>query len=235
MSADTGAPQVSVILPTYNERENIEELFEGIKNALDGKWTYEIIVVDDNSPDGTAGTVQRLTGRFPTVSLLERPQKSGLASAVADGFRAARGESWVMMDADLSHRPGYLPELLHGLAQADIVVGSRSVQRGRILGWPLHRRVTSKLASAFARLLLSLSVRDVTSGFVAFRKEAVGPLLPSLEPKGFKLLLEILARARTTRVLEVPIVFVDRQRGQSKFAGREVLAFLSLCLQLRRL
>jgi len=134
MSADIGGPQVSVIIPTYDERENIEELFEGIKNALDGQWTYEIIVVDDNSPDGTAGAVRSLTERFPTVRLLERPQKSGLASAVADGFRAASGESWVMMDADLSHRPDYLPELLHSLAQADIVIGSRRVEGRPDLG-----------------------------------------------------------------------------------------------------
>ena len=140
-----------------------------------------------------------------------------------------------MMDADLSHRPEDLPELLQGLSQADIVVGSRYVEGGRILGWPLHRKVASRLASAFARLWLSLSVRDVTSGFAAFRKEAIAPLLPTLEPKGFKLLLEILARARAARVAEVPIVFLDRRRGRSKFTGREVVAFLSLCLHLRRL
>ena len=235
MSSDIGHPQVSIILPTYNERENIPELFQGIDASLSGKWTYEIIVVDDNSPDGTAGAVRRLADLYPLVSLLERPHKSGLASAVAAGFNVAKGEHWVMMDADLSHRPDDLPKLLQGLAQADIVVGSRYVEGGRILRWPLRRRVTSRLASAFARLWLNLSVRDVTSGFVAFRKETIAPLLPSLRPKGFKLLLEILARARSAQVVEVPIVFVDRRRGRSKFAVREVVAFLSLCLQLRRL
>ena len=166
MTMDMGKPQVSVILPTYNERENIEELFERIKDALDSKWTYEIIVVDDNSPDDTAGAVRRLADLYPLVSLLERPHKSGLASAVAAGFNVAKGEYWVMMDADLSHRPDDLPNLLQGLAQVDIVVGSRYVEGGRILGWPLHRMVTSRLASAFGRLLLGLSVRDVTSADV---------------------------------------------------------------------
>ena len=227
--------ELSIVVPTYNERDNVQLLCDGIRKALDGKWTYEIIVVDDNSPDGTAGAVRRLADRYPVVSLLERPHKSGLASAVAAGFSVAKGEYWVMMDADLSHRPDDLPELLQGLSQSDIVIGSRYVEGGRILGWPLHRRVTSRVASAFGRLWLGLSVRDVTSGFVAFRKEAIAPLLPSLEPKGFKLLLEILARARTARVLEAPITFVDRRRGRSKFVGGEVVAFLSLCLQLRRL
>ena len=139
-----------------------------------------------------------------------------------------------MMDADLSHRPDDLPRLLRGLSQFDIVIGSRYVEGGSISGWPFHRKVASWLASAFGRLWLGLSFRDVTSGFVAFRKEAVAPLLPSLEPKGFKLLLEILARARTARVLEVPISFVDRRHGRSKFSGGEVVAFLRLCLRLRR-
>jgi dolichol-phosphate mannosyltransferase len=193
-----------------------------------------MIVVDDNSPDGTAGAVRRLADRYPAVRLLERPHKAGLASAVAAGFSVAKGEYWVMMDADLSHRPDDLPRLLRGLSQFDIVIGSRYVEGGSISGWPFHRKVASRLASAFGRLWLGLSVRDVTSGFVAFRKEAVAPLLPSLEPKGFKLLLEILARARTARVLEVPISFVDRRHGRSKFSGGEVVAFISLCLRLRR-
>jgi dolichol-phosphate mannosyltransferase len=139
-----------------------------------------------------------------------------------------------MMDADLSHRSDDLPRLLQGLSQFDIVIGSRYVKGGRILDWPLHRRIASRLASAFGRLLLGLSVRDVTSGFVALRKETVAPLLPSLEPRGFKLLLEILARAPTARVLEVPISFVDRRHGRSKFSGGEVVAFISLCLRFRR-
>ncbi|HJN88398.1 MAG: polyprenol monophosphomannose synthase [Dehalococcoidia bacterium] len=229
-----GELQVTIVLPTYNERENIPELFEGIADALNGRWTYEIIVVDDNSPDGTAGAVRSLAGRYPAVRLLERPHKAGLARAIAAGFGMAKGEHWVMMDADLSHRPPDLAQLLEGLSRFDIVIGSRYIEGGRIVGWSFHRRVASRLAAAVGRLWLGLSVRDVTSGFVAFRKEAIAPLLPSLEPKGFKLLLEILVRARTARVLEAPISFVERQHGRSKFSGGEVVAFLRLCLRLRR-
>ena len=232
---NNGGPQVSIILPTYNERENIEELVEGIDDSLDGRWTYEIIVVDDNSPDDTAGAVLRLIDRFPTVKLLERPEKSGLASAIAAGFELAQGDSWVMMDADLSHRPDDLPALLEGLARSDISVGSRYISGGRTSGWPVYRKIISRSASAFARLSLGLAIKDATSGFAAFRKETIKPLLPSLEPRGFKLLLEILAKAPGAQVTEVPIVFVGRQRGQSKLAGGDVLAFLRSCLRLRRL
>jgi dolichol-phosphate mannosyltransferase len=235
MSKDNGHPQVSIILPTYNERENIPELFQGIDDSLNGKWTYEIIVVDDNSPDDTAGAVLRLVDRFPSVKLLNRPEKSGLASAIAAGFNLAKGDSWVMMDADLSHRPQDLPALLEGLAESDISVGSRYVRGGGTAGWPVYRKIISRLASAFARLSLGLDIKDATSGFAAFRKETIQPILPSLEPRGFKLLLEILARSPGSRVTEVPIVFVGRQRGQSKLAGGDVFAFLQLCFRLRRL
>ena len=112
MTKEMDETQVSIIIPTYNERENIPALFEGLDDALAGKRTYEIIVVDHNSPDGTAGAVRRLADRHPVVRLFERPHKSGLASAVAAGFSVAKGEYWVMTDADLSHRP----ELLQGLA-----------------------------------------------------------------------------------------------------------------------
>ena len=235
MSIVSGRPQVSVILPTYNERENIEELVQGIDDALDGKWSYEIIVVDDNSPDDTAGAVRRLADQFPAVRLLERLQKSGLASAIAAGFSMAEGEIWVMMDADLSHRPADLPELLNGLAQSDISVGSRYVEGGRIPGWSIHRRAISRLASGFARLWLGLKVRDATSGFAAFRRQSIAPLLGSLDPRGFKLLLEILVRAPDARVVEVPIVFADRRHGKSKFNIGEVFTFFKLCFRLRRL
>ncbi len=231
---NNGGPQVSIILPTYNERENIPELFQRIDDSLSGNWTYEIIVVDDNSPDDTAGAVVRLVDRFPSVKLVRRPEKSGLASAIAAGFSLAQGDSWVMMDADLSHRPEDLPALIEGLVQSDISVGSRYIPGGGTAGWPVYRKIISKLASTFARLSLGLAIKDTTSGFAAFRKGTIEPILPSLEPRGFKLLLEILAKAPGARTIEVPIIFVGRQHGQSKLAASDVLAFLRLCLHLRR-
>lgn len=234
MSKAIGESLVSIVVPTYNERENVQRLVNGIRAALAGRWPYEIIVVDDNSPDGTAGAVRQAAKRDPAVKLLLRPKELGLGSAVVAGFRVARGNQWVMMDADLSHRPEDLPGLLEGLTDADIVVGSRYVTGGGVAGWPLHRRAVSRTASAVGRLLVGLRVKDATSGFVAYRREAVEPLLPALAPRGFKLLVEILAKARSATVRETPILFVEREQGHSKFNGSEVFAFLSLCLELRR-
>ena len=226
--------EVSIVVPTYNERENVQLLCDGIRSALDGWWSYEVIFVDDNSPDGTAGAVRQLAERDSAIKLLERPGKLGLGSAVVDGFRMARGDYWVMMDADLSHRPQHLPGLLNALSEADIAVGSRYTPGGGVMNWPLHRRMVSRGASATGRLLLGLNVRDTTSGFAAFRREAIETILPSLNPKGFKLLLEILAKAQGPVVKEVPIIFVDRQYGKSKLSGMDVLSFLRLCLGLLR-
>ena len=228
-------PQVSVVVPTYNERENVPALLGGLRRALNGRYTFQIIVVDDNSPDGTAEAVRRAADGDSSTILLVRPAKMGLASALVDGFKMAQGEYLVMMDGDLSHRPEDLPGLLDRLAGSDIAVGSRYVPGARTLGWPLHRRIMSRLAATAARAWLGIRVQDVTSGFAAFRRESVEPLLPSLTATGFKLLVEILARSRNAEVIEHPIVFIDRRQGRSKFDGGEVVAFLSLCFTLRRL
>ena len=234
---DTGTTiekvQVSIVVPTYNERENIPILCEELRKTLASRWTYEIIVVDDNSPDGTGEVVRQLAQVDPAVRLLERPGKLGLGSAVVDGFQMANGDYWVMMDADLSHRPQDLLGLLDGLADADIVVGSRYIDGGGVMNWPLHRRIVSRGASAVGRLMVGLDISDTTSGFGAFRRVALEPILSSLNPKGFKLLLEILAKSRGAVVTEVPITFVDRRYGASKFTTKEVLMFLRLCSELR--
>ncbi len=232
---DGSADRVSIVVPTYNERENIPLVCDGIREALDGLWDYEVIVVDDNSPDGTGEVVRRQATEDPRIRLLQRPGRMGLGSAVLDGFRTASGSRWVIMDADLSHRPDDLPKLLNGLGEADIVIGSRHVEGGQVLNWPLSRRLISRTASALGRLLLGLPVRDVTSGFAAFRRDSVGALLPTLNPRGFKLLIEVLAKARGASVKEVPITFVDRQYGRSKFGPTEVVRFIFLCIELRRL
>lgn len=224
---------VSIVVPTYNERDNIQPLCDGIRRALDGAWDYEVIFVDDGSPDGTGGVVRRIAECDPRIRLIERPGKMGLGSAVVDGFGRAVGQYWAMMDADLSHRPEDLPRLLEGLSAADIVIGSRYIAGGNVRNSP-HRRISSRLAAVVARLLLGITVRDPTSGFAAFRRDAIIPQLQTLDPKGFKLLLEILARCREARVQEEPIEFKQRRLGRSKFGVAEVLTFFRLCLELRR-
>ena len=228
-----GGVRVSIVTPTYNERDNIPLLCDGIRMALNSAWDYEVIVVDDNSPDGTAGVVRGLAAEDSRIKLIERPRKLGLGSALIDGFRMAGGDYWVMMDADLSHRPEDLPKLLEVLPEADIVIGSRHVRGGGIRDWPVPRRLISRVASRLGRTLVGLTVQDVTSGFVAFRKDSLETLLPSLNPSGFKLLLEVLVKARGARVKEVPIAFVGRRHGRSKFGLTEVLRFLRQCAELR--
>ena len=224
---------VSIVVPTYNECENVQPLVAGINEALGESWNYEIIFVDDSSPDGTSEIVRRLSVVDPRVVLLKRPRKLGLGSALVDGFRIARGDLWVMMDGDLSHRPADLPLLLRSLEQADIVIGSRYTSGGEVLNWPVYRRFASRLAAAVGRLIVGLQVQDLTSGFAAFHRSVVEPSLPHLNPRGFKLLLEILAHSSGSIAKEVPIKFVDRQLGKSKFCASEAFTFLLLCFSLR--
>jgi len=226
--------KVSIVVPTYNERGNIRSLCEGIRHAIEHKWDYEIIVVDDNSPDGTSEIVLQLITEDIPIKLIQRPGKLGLGSAVAMGFARATGDCWVMMDADLSHNPEDLPNLIRALSYADIAVGSRYVDGGGVINWPLWREIASRIASVLGRMLVRLSVRDLTSGFGAFRRDHMASLLPTLNPKGFKLILEILAKSRDARVKEIPITFVDRRVGKSKASITEALLFLRLCIGLRR-
>jgi dolichol-phosphate mannosyltransferase len=225
--------KVSIVVPTYNERDNVQALCEGIGEVLKSRWDYEIIIVDDNSPDGTHEVVRQLGSKDSRIKLLKRSGKLGLGSAVTAGFSHATGDYWVMMDADLSHRPVDLPNLLTTLSDADVAVGSRYVRGGGVVNWPLWRRVVSRGASALGRLIVGLPVRDLTSGFGAFRRSHIEVLLPTLSPKGFKLLLEILAKSGDARVKETPITFVDRQHGRSKASAGEALLFLRLCFELR--
>lgn len=225
---------LSIVVPTYNEAENIQQLLSEINASLQEEWAYEVIVVDDGSPDGTAGVVRRAAATDPSLRLVERPQKLGLGSAVAAGFACAKGDYWLMMDADLSHRPQDLPRMFAALADADIVVGSRYVAGGGTVGWPWRRRFMSRVSGLVARLLVGVPARDATSGFAAFRREVVEPLMPTLRLAGFKLLLELLAAAPHARVTEVPITFVERQRGRSKLGYGEALTYIRLCWHLRR-
>ena len=227
-------PQVSIVIPTYNERENVRPLYDAIRSSLAGQWRCEIIFVDDSSPDGTAEEIRRLPTQHLPVKLLQRPAKLGLGSAVVEGFQAAQGDFWVMMDGDLSHRPEDLPRMLSALDDAGIVVDSRFVEGGRMVHCPLNRKLAGRAASGIGRMTIGMGVKDTTSGFVAFRKESLQGVLPALKPRGFKLLLEILVLSKSAIVKEVPITFVDRRYGSSKLSVAEVMTFVALCWRLRR-
>ena len=215
-----------VVVPTYNERENVDELLEGIRAHAP---FADVLVVDDNSPDGTADRVDELGARFGGVSVLRRPGRMGIGSAYVEGFRTglARGYAFLFsMDADLSHEPRYLPALYATAAEADLVIGSRYLHGVSVVNWDLKRLVMSVGANAYARTITGLPLRDCTSGFQCIRRqvlEAIG--VDRLRFSGYSFLIELKYRAfrRGFRLREAPIVFTDRKFGQSKITRHEVL------------
>lgn len=228
-----GLPKISVIVPTYNEVDNIEDLIVGLRGVL-ADVDYQIVVVDDNSPDGTYYAVKQIAERDERVLPLMRQEKLGLASAIVHGYKASDGKIIVMMDSDLSHRPEDLPALLEAVREYDIVIGSRYVEGGAIFGMSAYRKLASRVSIRVSKMMLGLPYEDTTSGFAVFRRGVLDYVAPKLEPAGFKLLLEVLAKCPEARVAELPITFVNRRWGSSKFGAGEVSKFLRLCWRLRR-
>jgi len=224
---------LSVIVPTYNERDSLPELMVRLHRVA-RTLSLEVVVVDDASPDGTGALAEEYAREgWLSVAVVHRERKAGLASAALDGARAARGEMVTVMDADLSHPPELLPDLAAQLqGGADIVIASRYVPGGGIEAWPLGRRIVSRVATALARRVLRLPVRDPLSGFFAVRRR----LLTERRylGLGYKLLVEMLATNPGVRIAEIPYRFVDRARGESKLSPREMVDYLRLLLALRR-
>ena len=222
----------TIVIPTYNEAGGIERLLRALdaafkEHGLDG----EIIVVDDNSPDGTGAIVDRLSSELP-VRALHRPGKLGLSSGVIDGWKAARKESRALgaMDADFSHDIAALPKMVEALAsgQYGLAVGSRYVPGGGIANWPKRRILTSRVACMLARPLTA--VKDVTSGYILVKREAIEGV--ELDPIGFKIGLEVIAKGHYGKAIEIPYVFTDRVVGESKLNQKEIFNYLK---QLRKL
>ncbi len=224
---------LSVIVPTYNERTTLPALVARLA-ALQPTLPMEVVIVDDASPDGTGVLAAALARESALpMTVVHRPAKSGLASAVIDGAAASRGDTLTVMDSDLSHPPERLPELVAAIASgADIAIASRYVDGGGVERWPLRRRLISRVATVLVRSLLGLQVRDPLSGFFAVRREVLAG--HEYWAVGYKLLTEILARNPACTVVEIPYRFVDRQHGQSKLSPGEITAFLRLLLRLRR-
>ncbi|MBV8726669.1 MAG: polyprenol monophosphomannose synthase [Candidatus Eremiobacteraeota bacterium] len=226
------ALKFSLVVPTYNEAGGIERLISGLgeifrRNALDG----EIIIVDDNSPDGTGAIVDRLSKSYP-VRCLHRPGKLGLSSGVIDGWNFARSDSVALgaMDADFSHDINILPAMVGALESGKfgLAIGSRYVRGGGITNWPLRRKITSLVAIALAKPLTR--VRDITSGYFLVNRSALDGV--ELDPIGFKIGLEVIAKGHYGRAIEIPYVFTDRIAGESKLNQREIVNYLR---QLRRI
>jgi dolichol-phosphate mannosyltransferase len=221
-----------VIVPTYNERDNIEEvarrLFDATTNEAD------LLVVDDSSPDGTAGLVKELGHERDDVHLIERPRKMGLGSAYLAGFEwglVRHYEALVEMDADLSHDPAEVPRLLAALAQSDLAIGSRYVPGGKIENWSPPRRLLSYGANLYVRMMLGLPVRDSTAGFRAYRASMLDGLnLEDVRAQGYGFQIEMTRHVRDGGgvITELPITFVERVAGTSKMTLKIVLEAFAL-------
>ena len=229
-----------VCLPTYNERETLEPMMRALddvrrRHDLDAR----VLVIDDSSPDGTGELADRLASRFPFLSVLHRPRKEGLGPAYLDGFVWALGTDAtriVEMDGDLSHDPADLPRLLAASESADLVIGSRYVRGGGTRNWGLGRRAVSRFGCFYARTLLGVPVRDLTGGFKCFRRavlETIG--LERISTKGYAFQIETTYRAIRAgfRVVEVPIVFSEREAGGSKMSPAIAVEAMAKVPELR--
>jgi dolichol-phosphate mannosyltransferase len=219
--------RATVCLPTYDERDNLEPMVRALGEVLGPD--DRVLVVDDNSPDGTGEIADRLAAELPFVDVLHRPHKEGLGPAYLAGFRQALGgdaELVLEMDCDFSHRPEDARRLIDAAADADLVLGSRYVPGGGVGNWGLGRRVISRGGSLYAQLLLGAPVRDLTGGFKCYRREVLERIdLDAIHSRGYAFQIETTYRALRAgfRVVEVPISFVDREAGGSKMSRSIVL------------
>lgn len=210
-----------VIIPTYNEAENLPRLIPSILALAD---SFEVLVVDDSSPDGTADVVKKMQKGNPRIHLKERGAKLGLGTAYVAGFHFALANGYdriFEMDADFSHDPAELPRLLEKTETCDLVIGSRYVSGVNVVNWPMRRLVLSYAANVYTRWITGMPVRDATSGFKCFRREVLESIdLDSLRSNGYAFQIEMsfLAWSKGFRVCEIPIVFVDRRVGVSKMS-----------------
>lgn len=225
------AATLSLVVPTYNERDRLPELVRGIfgayqKEAVEG----ELVIVDDNSPDGTGRLADELAVQYP-IQVIHRSGKLGLGTAVIQGFKAAAGETVGVIDADLSHPPSLVPRMLAVMRQsrADLVIGSRYIPGGGTRNWELSRLIMSRFACALARFVTP--VRDATSGFFLIRRDLARGV--TISAGGFKICLELLIRSQPALVVEVPYVFSGRTAGESKMNLTEATGYLRQLRDLR--
>ena len=225
-----------IIIATYNERENIVPLVDQIIKMSN---QFDVLVIDDNSPDGTAAAVKEKFGESRQVHLLERPRKMGLGTAYTEGFRYGLGHNYdaiMTMDADFSHNPQQIPAFLKTAETHEMVIGSRYIPGGATKNWSVFRKFISRTANLFAHMILSLKPRDCTSGYRLFHSEVLKQVdFEAIKAEGYSYLIEFLYRASGVGILigETPIIFVDRIHGKSKISKREIVRAIQTILRLR--
>ncbi|NLS76637.1 MAG: polyprenol monophosphomannose synthase [Chloroflexi bacterium] len=228
----------AVVIPTYNESQNIAPLVEGI---LEASAQARVIIVDDNSPDGTGQIADEMAAKHPEVEVIHRQGKGGRGSACIAGFRRALArpehDYFLEMDADFSHDPRDIPRLLEAAQAADVVIGSRYIRGAKIVNWGIQRHIFSHIANGFARLLLGIPIHDYTNGYRCYNRRALESVdFDRIEAHGYIVLSEMACQLhqRRMRFVEIPIVFVNRRRGKSNTTLREISEAFTSVLQLRR-
>jgi dolichol-phosphate mannosyltransferase len=223
----------SVILPTYNEKENLPIIYFLLHATFtNANLNYEVVIVDDSSPDGTLQVAQRIQESFGEdhVTIVSRKGKLGLGTAYVAGLKEAKGDRIIILDADMSHHPKFIPQMIEAMdsKKVDIVTGTRYAGNGGVAGWDTYRKLTSRTANFLADFLLNPGVSDLTGSFRLYERAAIQKVLPAVGSKGYAFQMEIVVRARQLGMnfAEVPISFVDRIYGESKLGANEILQYL---------
>ena len=226
--------KILVVIPTYNESENIEKLIQELSSL-----EHHIMIVDDNSPDGTSEIVENLKEKNNNLYLIKRESKLGLGSAYRDGFKAAMNmgyEFFVEMDADFSHQTIDLVEMIKNIDKADVIIGSRYIEGGGITGWNYKRRLLSKLANLFTQILFGYHIKDSTSGFRIYNRESLEKInFQKTKSDGYSFQIEMTYRAnkKNLKILEIPITFYERREGESKMTGQIINEAIISLFKLR--
>jgi len=231
--------QISIIIPTYNESQNILHILKSIKDNLPKNFVTQAIVVDDNSPDGTGKLVEDYLKNVKkmadyTIEIIHRKAKDGLGSAILKGIQHAKGDTIVVMDSDFSHPPQIIPKLIESIKkyQYDIAVASRYIKGGKIQGWSFKRKTMSKFATLIAKKGLGIDTKDPMSGFFAFKRNIIKGL--NIDAIGYKFLLEILVKTKGVNIKEIPYTFQDREFGSSKVSIKTIFDYYRSVWKLYR-
>ena len=230
--------KLAIVIPTYNEAETIpsliSELFEKIKQLVE---KLDILIIDDSSPDGTADIVRELGTKYEKITVIQRPKKMGLGAAYKEGFRYVLekldSELVLQMDADHSHQPSEIPNMLEKIKNFDFLVASRHVEGSDVVGWGIGRKATHSIAGAIARICAKIEIKDSTSGFRMFKKKTLEKVnFNKIRSDGFAFQIEVLHQLKQLGMkgLEVPTVFVNRTEGSSKMGSKEMMKFLTMCI-----
>ena len=230
--------KLAIVIPTYNEAETIpsliKELFEKIKQLVE---RLDILIIDDSSPDGTADIARELGAKYEKITVIQRPKKMGLGAAYKEGFRHVLekldSELVLQMDADHSHQPSEIPNMLEKIKNFDFLVASRHVEGSDVIGWGIGRKATHSIAGAIARICAKIEIKDSTSGFRMFKKKTLEKIdFKNIRSDGFAFQIEVLYQLKQLGMkgLEVPTIFVNRTEGSSKMGSREMMQFIKMCI-----